>query len=155
MKMVQSLENQIIALIEPIVEEEGCRLITVEITSEMGQRVLRVSIDKENGVTLDDCSRISASIEDIIEVEEIISGRYNLEVSSPGLDRPLRKGDHFQEAIGQTVKITTFEKINGRANYKGILKNIKGDIVSLLVDNEMFELPLGQIKKANLANETK
>lgn len=137
-------------LIDPIVNEEGCELFDVEIVTEFSQRVLRVSIDKEGGVNVDDCSRVSSAIEDVIEVEGIVTGRYNLEVSSPGLNRPLTKLVHFNRALEKMVQIHTHEKINGRANYKGVLKRIENNEVFVQVDDQEFRLPLDLIRKAHL-----
>lgn len=137
-------------LIDPIVSEVGCELLDVEMVTEFSQRVLRVSIDKEGGVNVDDCSQVSSAIEDLIEVEAVVTGRYNLEVSSPGINRPLTKTAHFNRALDKTVQIQTREKINGRANYKGILKRIENDEVFVQVDDQEFRVPLDLIRKAHL-----
>lgn len=142
--------NKIIEIIEPIVTEEGCELIDVEFAMESGQRILRIYIHKIGGVTVDDCSNVSRAIEDIIEVENLVTGRYVLEVSSPGSNRALRTISHFQEFVGRIVKIQTHEKINGRQNYKGILQNVDDSAVTVEIDHDTFQLPFSQIRKANL-----
>lgn len=144
------ITRRVYDLIDPIVSEEGCELFDVEIVTEFSQRVLRVSIDKEGGVNVDDCSRVSSAIEDVIEVEGIVTGHYNLEVSSPGFNRPLTKLVHFNQVLEKTVQIQTHEKINGRANYKGILKKAENNEVFVQVDDQEFCLPLDQIRKAHL-----
>lgn len=142
--------KRVYELIDPIVSEEGCDLLDVELGSEYGQRTLRVYIGKAGGVGIQDCSRVSQAIEDVIEVEGVVSGRYNLEVSSPGLDRPLTKTSHFQEAIGRTVKVQTVEKIDGRQNYRGILKQADADRLTIEIDNQEFQVPMQAVRKANL-----
>lgn len=143
------ITKRVFELIDPIVTEEGCELLDVEIAFDSGQRVLRVYIDKEGGVQLDDCSRVSGAIEDVIEVEGIVAGQYNLEVSSPGIDRPLVKPSHFERVIGRVVQIQTVEKINGRANYKGVLKQVDAAKVLVEIDQQEFQLPLDKIRKAH------
>ena len=142
--------NKIIELIEPIVAEEGCDLVDVELLMESGQRILRVYINKVGGVNVDDCATVSRAIEDILEVENVVAGQYVLEVSSPGLNRSLRKLAHFKDVVGKIVKIQTHEKINGRQNYKGVLQNVDDNAVTVEIDLETFQLPFAQIRKANL-----
>lgn len=150
---LQLVERNVFSLIEPIVAQENCRLVDVELTSDMGMRVLRVYIDREGGVMLDDCSRVSGAIEDIIDVKECLSGTYNLEVSSPGIDRPLRTAEHFREALNRKIKVMTHDKIDGRQNYKGVLKEVFETQIVITVDQQDFKLPLAAIKKARLVLE--
>ena len=142
------MENTIFGTVEPIVAEEGCEVLEVQATLEDQQRILRIYIDKTGGVTLEDCSRVSSAIEDIIEVKEFLSGRYRLEVSSPGSERPLRTKGHFEKALGKVVRLVTKEKIKGRGNFKGILEEVTDSQIAVTVDNEKYEIPLGEIKKA-------
>jgi ribosome maturation factor RimP len=142
--------KRVYELIDPIVTEEGCDLLDVELASEFGQRILRVYIGKEPGVGIQDCSRVSQAIEDVIEVEGGVTGRYNLEVSSPGVNRPLTKDKHFRDAIGCKVKIQTIEKIDGRQNYKGILKSADGVKLTVEIDGQEFSLPVLAVRKACL-----
>lgn len=142
-------------LIDPIVAENACELLDVEEVTESGQRILRVYITKDEGVKLEDCEKVSSSIEDLLEVEEIMSGRYNLEVSSPGLNRPLTKPKHFQDSIGQVVKVQTHEPIDGRKNYKGELKEVIQDKeLRIFIDNQDFIVPLDKVRKANLVYQS-
>lgn len=140
--------RNIFELIDPIVTEESCDLRDVELVVEHGQRTLRVTIGKDGGVGIADCDRVSRAIEDIIEVEGGLHGRYNLEVSSPGETRPLTKPSHFREALGALVRVQTVEKIDGRQNYKGVLKNADETQISLEIDGQEFCLPLAVIRKA-------
>lgn len=142
--------KRVYELIDPIVTEEGCDLLDVELATEFSQRILRVYIGKEGGVGIEDCSRVSQAIEDVIEVEGIVTGRYNLEVSSPGVNRPLTKEKHFLDAVGRKVKIQTIDKIDGRQNYKGILKDAAAGRLTVEIDNQEFSLPMQAIRKASL-----
>lgn len=145
------------ALIRPIIAEEDCELIDVELTSEEGRRILRVYIDKPGGVLLGDCSRVSHAIEDVLEVEAAVPGRYDLEVSSPGLNRPLKLRAHFEKAIGKTVKVETTEMLDGRRRFKGQLKAVAGDEakanLTITIDDQDFVVPLSLVQKASLVCE--
>lgn len=146
----QEIENKIFELIDPVVTEEECDLLEVEFVVESGNNILRVYIDKPEGVNVDDCSRVSGAIEDLIEVEDLMPAKYNLEVSSPGLNRPLKKKKHFEQVIGQLIQVKTFEKIENRKNYKGILEGLDDKELNILIDNQRFAVPFEQIRKANL-----
>ena len=145
------------ALIRPIIDEEDCELIDVELTSEEGRRILRVYIDKPGGVLLGDCSRVSHAIEDVLEVEGAVPGRYDLEVSSPGLNRPLRSREHFEKAIGKTVKVEVADMLEGRRRFKGLLKAVVGDEakanLTITIDAQDFIVPLSLVQKASLVCE--
>ncbi len=142
--------NKISTLIAPIIKEEGCELLDVEIVSENGKKIVRLFLEKEGGVALGDCSKVSHAIEDILAVEGLISGGYSLEVSSPGLNRPLKTKEHFQAVLGEMVCVTTIEKIDGRRKYRGLLKKIEQDDLIIHVDNQDFTVPLSMLSKANL-----
>jgi len=144
-------ENQkIIDLLMPVAEEEKLELVDAEVTTDGGQKVLRIYIDQAAGVKLEDCSRFSRAIEDLIEVEGVVKGAYRLEVSSPGLNRPLKTKAHFEKVVGQEVNVTTRDKINGRKRYKGILQEVKADELVIFIDNQEFTVPLQELAKANL-----
>lgn len=142
--------KKIIELLTPVVAEDGCELVDAVITFESGRKTLRLYIDKPGGVIVADCSRVSHSVEDLLEVEEAIAGRYDLEVSSPGLNRPLRTREHFQDAVGKVIDVATREKLDGRGRFKGELKQV-GDLELVVnIDNKDFNVPLEKISKANL-----
>lgn len=145
--------KKVIEIAEPIVNEEGCELIDAEFASDTGRKVLRITIDKEGGVQLGDCARVSHAVEDILEVEDAVSGRYSLEVSSPGLERPLRKREHFEKAQGHRVHVTTREKIDDRRNFIGLLKQLEGTTLIINVDGQDFLVPLDQVSKARVICE--
>lgn len=142
--------ERIWGLIAKIAVEEGVEIVDIELTAENGQRILRVYIDQPGGVGFAECTRFSHAIEDLLEVEGGLSGRYNLEVSSPGINRPLRTREHFEKVVGQTVFVVTREKLEGRGKYKGILKALEGDRLTIFIDGRDFVVPLSAVFKAHL-----
>lgn len=157
--MQPAVVQRIIDTVLPIVAEEGCELIDVAFATEPGRRVLQVFIDRPQGVRLEDCARVSHAIEDIIEVEGLVSGRYNLEVSSPGLNRSLRTPGHFEQALGRVVKLTTSAPIDGRRHFKGEFKGWQGEVgtngtLVIHIDRRDFAVPFTAVTKANLVGES-
>lgn len=137
-------------IIEPVLTSLGYELIESEFIQEEGRHVLRLYIDREEGVTIDDCRQVSRAIDTLLEVEEVIPCAYNLEVSSPGIERPLRRKQDFEKFAGKNVRIKTKEKIDNRGNYKGRLVGVKGDDVIVNVDGTEYSVPIQQIFKARL-----
>ena len=138
-------------LFEPVIEAMGYELVGVEYQLNGSYGTLRVFIDREQGVSLDDCAAISQQVSAILDVEDPIQQAYDLEISSPGLDRPLFKLADYQRFSGQTVKIKLTTGINGRRNFKGALLGISdASEVLVEVDGMEFALPFGDIAKANL-----
>ena len=146
--------QELAALFEPVVESMGYELVGVEFQQGGSHGTLRVYIDHENGVSLDDCAEISHQISGILDVEEPIRQAYDLEISSPGLDRPLFKRDDYTRFAGQKARIKLAVTLNGRRNFKGRLLGLgeNGD-VRIEVDGEEFELPYADIARANLVGE--
>ena len=146
--------NAISLLTESLLLEFGMELVDVEFQFERGRWILRVFIDKQGGVTIDDCASISRELGDLIEAENIINLSYVLEVSSPGLNRPLTKKDDFIRSIGKMVQLKMSKPINKRRNFTGCLADIKEGVISLVMDdNNLVELPLNEIDKARLRYE--
>ena len=138
-------------LFEPVVESMGYELVGVEFSGSSSHGTLRVYIDHENGVNLDDCASISHQISGILDVEEPIQQAYDLEVSSPGLDRPLFKLADFERFSGELAKIKMAVAVDGRRNFKGKLQGVvEPDLVEIEVDGDLYHLPLADIGKANL-----
>ena len=139
------------SMLEPGVRALGFELVEVEYTGAGGgQNVLRVFIDSPKGITVDDCARVSRQVSAILDVEDPIAEAYVLEVSSPGLDRPLTKREDFERYAGETVKVRMNEAVQGRRNFKGTLVGLEGDAVVVVVDNERFILPIARIERARL-----
>jgi ribosome maturation factor RimP len=139
-----------------VVAREGFELLDVEMVSDRGSPILRLYIDtvppgtKERGVTVDHCSYVSRIVGDLLDVEDIVDGEYNLEVSSPGLFRPLTKPEHFERALGERVKVKTYEKIDGRKVFTGILKAHRDGALVIEIDGAEFTVALERVAKANL-----
>lgn len=139
------------AVSSPIIQNLGYRLVDVELASEQGRVVLRLFIDKDGGsVTIGDCTLVSHAVEDAIDAEGALTMRYVLEVSSPGLDRPLKTENDFQRYSGREIRLKTREPVEGRMNYRGLLEKFENGKVHMTVDNMKFEIPFGQIAKARL-----
>jgi len=111
---------------------------------------LRVYIEHENGIDVDDCAEVSHQISAILDVEDPISTEYNLEVSSPGLDRPLFKKEHYQAVIGEVVSIKLSVPLNGRRKFKGPLVAIENNDLIVNVDGEHYQLEINNIEKGNI-----
>ena len=141
-------------ILGPLLDAEGFSLVDVEYKRERGGWVLRVFIDKEGGVTLDDCARVSREFGQLLDVEDIIPTSYQLEVSSPGLDRPLKKEEDFVKYSGRKVRIKTKEQVSGRRNFKGALLGCsEGKVMVKVEGSGVFTIPFSAILKANLEIE--
>lgn len=147
--------GQIELLLGPILASLGLSLWELEFRKEGPRWMLRVYIDREQGgVTLEDCETVSRDLGAALDVEDIISHAYTLEVSSPGLDRALTKPGHFARFAGSAVKIKTYQPVSGQKVLRGKLKGIEGGIVKIgLPDGAVLDIPLGDIAKASLEVE--
>ena len=128
-------------------------MVDAEYQREARGWVLRVYIDREGGVNIDDCAEVSRELGTLLEVRDLIPNSYILEVSSPGLTRPLKKLEDFQKYRNHLVKIKTFAPVEGRRNFKGKLLGVEGDLVQVEVDGRGYRIPQGSIAKANLEIE--
>ena len=138
-------------LLEPVVEDMGYELVMVEMTgSPSGGQVLRTYIDAPGGILLEDCEQVSRQVSAILDVEDPIKGEYTLEVSSPGIDRPLVKPEHFQRFQGNQVKVVMREARLGRRRFTGVLAEAGPECVVVEVDGEPYELDYQTMEKANL-----
>lgn len=137
-------------LLEPGVRALGFEIVTVELTGQGPSTVLRVYIDGPNGVTVNDCARVSDQVSAILDVEDPIPNKFTLEVSSPGLDRPLCKASHFEAVLGQRIKLQTVVDILGRRRFAGRLTGVTDQIVRLDIDGQIHEVPIDNISKARL-----
>ena len=150
----QTYKEKIIALVEPIIEAENMELVDVECHKMKSRWLVRLYIDKEGGVTIDDCADISYHVGDVLDVYNIPPGPYNLEVSSPGLDRPLVKDKHFLDYRGSRVKIRAHNVIEGKRNFRGTLVDFiqNGNGKTIIVDEEgsRYYIPRELVAKANL-----
>ena len=147
------VSQAVMDLIEPVLIAEGLELVDVEYKKEGKTWVLRIFIDKEGGVTVEDCQKVSHLTGDLIDVEETITTPYNLEVSSPGLDRVLKREKDFLKFKGRQIRLISLSPIDNRRKFTGILKDFKSQTVILEFDGRVLEIPLRQIGKANLVIE--
>lgn len=144
---------QLRELIEPAVAGLGYELVGVEYRGGATNGLLRVYIDHEDGITLEDCQAVSHQLSGLLDVEDPIPGHYALEVSSPGLDRPLFKAQDYARFAGQRVKVRMHGPVQGRRNFTGRLLGLEGDNAIVEVDGEEYELPLDQVDQARLIPE--
>ncbi|NOW02785.1 ribosome maturation factor RimP [Clostridium beijerinckii] len=146
------LIERIEELVRPIVSELSCELYYVEYVKENGEFYLRIYIDKEGRVSLNDCEAVSRRVSDVLDSEDPIKEAYYLEVSSPGLNRGLYREEHFNKYIGREVLIRLTSSLNGVKSVKGVLRDVSED--SILVEGETeVKIPRDKIKAANLEGE--
>ena len=145
-----TLEQNLQEILQGAVEDLGCELWGIECQRAGRFMTVRLFIDKEGGVTIDDCSDVSRQVSAILDVEDPIADKYNLEVSSPGLDRPLFTLAHYERFVGRDVVVHLRIPMFDRRKWQGKLESVKGDLITLIVDNEPRQFAFGNIQKANL-----
>ncbi len=149
---LELVARQVFSIAGPLCEAEGIELVFVEFHSEAAGRVLRIYIDKPGGITLDDCAAVSRQLTDVLDVSLEDMGAYNLEVSSPGPDRPLGRVEDFERFKGKKIKVQTSRPLDGRKNFTGILAGYTNGQVTLTIDEETVSIPHTAIKRARLIN---
>ena len=142
--------EQLQALLAPVVEALGYQCWGVEFISQGRHSLLRVYIDLPDGVLIEDCEKVSRQISGLLDVEDPISGEYTLEVSSPGMDRPLFTLEQFAAHVGEQVKIRLRSPYEGRRNFQGLLRGVEEQDVVIQVDEHEYLLPIDSIDKANI-----
>ena len=147
---IQKLER----ILTSVVEAMSYEWVGMEFHSSRPNALLRVYIDSEAGITLDDCQRVSHQLSGVLDVEDLITGRYTLEVSSPGLDRPLFEARHFERFAGAQARLWLREPLEGRRKLFGCLLGVRDDKV-VIMDNEgrEWQVPFEQVERARLAPE--
>jgi ribosome maturation factor RimP len=144
---------QLRAMLQPRVEALGFELVDAELVGSGKQTTLRVYIDSAGGIDVEDCALVSRQLSAVLDVEDPIPGQYTLEVSSPGLDRPLVRREDFERFMGALIKVRMLQPVLGRKNFTGRLVGIEGDHVVVDVDKESYDLPFEAIEKARLVPE--
>lgn len=137
-------------MLEPAVNAVGMELWGVEFLSQGRHSILRVYIDSDNGVTIDNCEAASHQVSGVLDVEDPISGEYNLEVSSPGMDRPLFTFDQFSRYVGELIKVRLQMAVDGMRNFTGKLVQAENDSLTFEVESQQLTVSINQIDKANL-----
>ena len=143
-------QQQISEMISPLIEALGCELWGVEYLSQGRHSVLRIYIEKEPKVEIEDCEKVSRQVSGLLDVEDPISGQYTLEVSSPGMDRLLFTLDHYRRFVGEQLAVKLARAFEGRKKFQGQLVGIEDDEIILHVDGEEYVLPFESIDKANI-----
>ncbi|MBK1693722.1 ribosome maturation factor RimP [Chromatium weissei] len=148
---MQSADSSLTILARRVVEPMGFELVGVDFFQHGSNATLRVYIDHVQGITLDDCSAVSHQLSGVLDVEDPLPGHYDLEVSSPGIDRPLVFPEHFERFIGQQIKIRLTEKLDGRRKLQGQLRRHAAGIITVAeADGRLWEISLHQIESARL-----
>ena len=161
MKSAAETAREIHRIVEPVCHANGYELVDVEYTRAQVGWVVRIYIDRPSevpqtsGISFADCERMSRELSTVLDVEDPVPHAYSLEVSSPGLDRPLRTAAHFQRYAGQTAKITMAEPLDGRKNFRGVIVGVEppgpeATQVVVSVDGSDFRLPISDIASARL-----
>lgn len=151
-KKAQTVIREANALAGPLCESEGIELVHLEYQRESAGWIMRLYIDKTGGVTVDDCANISRQMNDLLDVHLEEVGPYNLEVTSPGPDRPLAKAQDYDRFKGNLAKIRTILPYEGQKNFKGVLMGLSGEQVNLMVGEETVRIMLKDIARARLTN---
>ena len=147
---MQRASAQVVSVIEPVVTGLGYELVGAEFGQAENGQTLRVYIDKPEGIVMDDCAAVSRQLNAVLDVEDTIKSAYLLEVSSPGVDRPLFTEAHFAAQVGEQVRVRMADGVNGRRNFKGTLVAVEGEQAVVEVDGIDYELPLPDVEQAHL-----
>lgn len=142
--------TRLIEMLQPLVEELGYEFVGLEYSANPKSSVLRIYIDKEAGIAVEDCETVSREVAALLDVEDPIRGHYNLEISSPGLDRPLFSLEHFVQFLGEEAKVTLFAPEDGRRKFKGVITAVEDGSVRLEAEGQSFVASFDNIAKARL-----
>ena len=142
-------------LAAPLAEIQGLEIIDIELRREgsRGGRVLRLYLDKDGGPSMDDLSQVSRELSALLDVHDVVEGAYTLEVSSPGINRPLKLPEHFERFIGKTVRVRTRELVQGRRSFLGPLLDVSADRIAVNQDGTRLEIPFAVIEKSNYEHD--
>lgn len=151
MARMERLTELVASAVAPL----GYELLGVEYLAQGRHSILRIYIDSPGGITLDDCERASRQVSAVLDVEDPIKGQYSLEMSSPGLDRPLFTAAHFAQFVGHEVKLRLHSPIEGRRKIKAVIDGVEGELIHLTASDtdEEWQISLDNIEKANLVPE--
>jgi ribosome maturation factor RimP len=141
---------------EPLAASEGMEVVDIELKHEgtRGGRILRVYLDKEGGPVMEDLSKVSRSLSDLLdENDDVVDGAYSLEVSSPGVNRPLKRPEHFARYVGKRVRVRTREAIDGRRAFLGDLLEVTAQTIALNQDGRRWQIPFSIIEKSNYEHD--
>jgi len=151
--MNETVADRVWKIAEPLVTNEGMEMVDVEFRRESNGAVLRLYLDRSGGVSLEDLSRVSRQVGDLLDVHDVVPGAYTLEVSSPGINRRLRRADHFERYLGQRVRVRTQAPLDGRRVFLGPLTAVDADGITLLQDGVPCVIRFTEIAQANYEPE--
>ena len=154
---MERIEDRISELADPLVESEGMELIHVECVKMKSRWIIRLFLDKEGGITIDDCAEISNQLGDILDVHDVPPGPYTLEVSSPGPDRPLSRDRDYNKFKGRKIHLKLIEKVSGSKNFDGILvdyiQETEEKTIIMDVGGSILHIPRQKVAKANIKED--
>ena len=151
--MADTVAKRVGAVALPVLEEMGLELVEVQYRREQSGWVLRLIIDKQDGISLEDCAAVSREISQLLDIEDFVDQAYNLEVSSPGLNRPLKSMADFERFTGRMAKIKTIEPIAGEHVFIGRIKKTDGETIILEIGRKEVTMPFSQVARARLEIE--
>lgn len=139
----------------PLALSEGLEIVDIELKSEGGRggRVLRLFLDKEGGPNIDELGRVSRGLSDLLDERDVVDGNYTLEVSSPGINRPLRRPEHFERFVGKKIRVRTRDMINGRRAFLGELLEVSAEKIAVDQDGVRWDIPFTEIEKSNYEHD--
>ena len=142
-------------LAAPVAHSEGLEIVDIELKSEGGRsgRVLRLYLDKEGGPNVDELGRVTRELSDLLDEHDMVDGAYTLEVSSPGINRPLKRPEHFARFVGKQVRVRTRDPINGRRSFLGQLLEVTPDKIAVNQDGTRCDIPFAAIEKSNYEHD--
>ncbi|GMT48130.1 MAG: ribosome maturation factor RimP [bacterium] len=147
------IRKKVMELAREATEIAGVELFDVELLGQRGKMIVRVTIDNEQGIGIKDCERVSRQLEALLDVEDPVQGSYTLEVTTPGLDRPLRGIEDFERFRGRQARVVTTERIDNQTFFIGRIKTVKGSTIVLELENKEVEIPYKIVSKARLEIE--
>lgn len=145
-----TITERLTNMIAPAVEALDYELVGIEFIRAGKHSTLRVYIDHEDGISVDDCARVSHQVSAVLDVEDPINAEYNLEVSSPGLDRPLFSAAHYEQFQGEMAQVVLNVPVAGKRKFTGVIRTVADNVVTFAVGEELLEVDVATIKKANL-----
>jgi ribosome maturation factor RimP len=146
-------KDKLAELVRPVVEGLGYELWELEYSPRRGHGMVRLYIDADSGIALEDCEQVSRAVSDLLDSEDPVPGQYTLEVSSPGVERPLSSQRHFAAFVGEQVFVELRDPVGGRRRFKGPLRSVGSNTIEVEVDGNGYALPISGIRKAHLAPE--
>lgn len=143
-------DAELLSLLSPVIQSMGYEMWGIEHLPRGGSSILRVYIDNDTGITLADCETVSQQVTGVLDVNDPIRGSYDLEISSPGLDRPLFTLAQVARYAGATVRLKLRNKLNGRRNIQGEIRAVEGEVIQVATEDEILSVPADLVEKANL-----